>query len=252
MAKVKKNTAPLSMDEGRHRAVLSRLLAYTLGTEKAAQSAMKLLDVFGNIAKIIKTPAKSLEQLGGLDPASAQLVALVGDAAQAALEDQAADIHRIYDTDSAVAAMSPRFMGRTTEAVGLLILDARGGVQYNNIVYEGGISEVPIYVRRLVQLCIEFDAESVLMAHNHPSGVPYPSRNDIVSSRKVELALRGIDVNMVDHLIFAQTDYFSFAESGLWEEGKEKSETFFRRELELSRYQEQQYLRKARESKTGK
>ena len=74
---------------------------------------------------------------------------------------------------------------------------------------------MPLYVRRLVRLCIDYDADSFLLAHNHISGSVQPSKQDILTTKQLELALGCIQVRLRDHIILTERDQFSFFESGL-------------------------------------
>ncbi len=154
------------------------------------------------------------------------------------MEDSSRDLKHVYDTDSAVELFRPKFLGRTTEAVCLMLLDGRGRLLYNDFIAEGAISAVPIYIRPLLQLCIRYDAQHVLLAHNHPSGNAAASQNDIVATRQVEMALESIDATLNDHIIFAGDDYHSFAKSGwLW---TAKREVRRQRQEELQAAREQE------------
>lgn len=111
-------------------------------------------------------------------------------------------------------------------------------------VSEGSISAVPVYIRRLLQLCIRYDAQHVLLAHNHPSGNAAASQNDIVATRQVEMALESIDATLNDHIIFAGDDYHSFAKSGWLWTAKREVRRQRQEELQASREEEREILRR--------
>ena len=119
------------------------------------------------------------------------------------------------DKQTAVELFLPMYLGRRTEAVGVLLLDSGKRAIYKGIVCEGAVSAVPLYVRRLVRLCIDYDADSFLLAHNHISGSVQPSKQDILTTKQLELALGCIQVRLRDHIILTERDQFSFFESGL-------------------------------------
>ena len=141
----------------------------------------------------------------------------------------------------------PKFLGRSTEAVGLMLLDGRGRLLYNDILAEGSISSVPIYIRRLLQLCISYDAQNVMLAHNHPSGNAAASRNDIVATRQVEMALESVDATLNDHIIFAGEDTLSFAKSGWLAAVKQEVHARRQEELNAAREQERSVLKRSLE-----
>ena len=115
----------------------------------------------------------------------------------------------------AFAAVQNKFFGRKTEIVVLLILDSKGYLKYMGIVNEGSVHGVPIYIRQIARLCLLYDADAVYLAHNHPSGNCTPSRQDIQTTKEIELALSGIDVILSDHFIFTDEDYLSMRATGV-------------------------------------
>lgn len=242
--RVPRQAAPAAEKE--HCALLAKALSCVLPKSEARWAAAELVRKYGSLSHVLAVPPQEIQAALGLKAEAAQLLALLAEISRAALEDQAAGIRRIFDTESAVVAMRPLFVGRRKEAIGFMVLDGRGRVLFNDIVIEGEVSEVPLYVRRLVQLCIEYDATTAIMAHNHPSGNPLPSRNDIVATRQVDLALRGIRVAMLDHIIYADEAYFTFSGTQVWKDTQASVQDYFRQQLELARAQEQEYLQKGR------
>ena len=112
---------------------------------------------------------------------------------------------------------------------GLLCLEIQGLFHYSVDI---------IYIRPLLQLCIRYDAQHVLLAHNHPSGNAAASRNDITATRQVEMALESIEATLNDHIIFAGEDTLSFAQCGWLGQIKEEVRDYRREELQAAREQE--------------
>ena len=122
------------------------------------------------------------------------------------------------------------------------MLDSRGSQLYNDVLSEGSVSAVPIYIRRLLQLCILYDAQHVMLAHNHPSGNAAASRNDITATHQIELALESFDATLNDHIIFAGEDFNSFFRNGWLDLVKEEVRGYRRQELESARRKEREIL----------
>lgn len=244
MARTRKRSAGPSAMELRQRAVLGKLLSCLLPPETAARAAGELLEVFGSLSEVLVAPEKELLEIAGMNSPAARLLGATAEAARETLEDQASGLRRVYDTESAASVLFPKLAGRKTEAVVLLLLDGQKRVIYNNIVCEGAISEVPMYIRKIVSLCIDHDAAFALLAHNHPSGQAMPSRNDVVVTRQVELALESVQVPLSDHLVFGSNGCFSFAASDAWNQGRMDMWDFQREQLEIARAMEREYLEK--------
>ena len=243
MKKKKEEGGPASLEETHYRTLLQEALSFVLPERQAERFTAMLLERFGSFAGVFLAPEEELAALLG-ERRAPRYLRLTTELARAYLEDSSRDLKHVYDTDSAVELFRPKLLGRTTEAVCLMLLDGRGRILYNDILSEGAVSAVPIYIRRLLQLCIAYDAQNVLLAHNHPSGNAAASQNDIVATRQVEMALESIDATLNDHIIFAGDDYHSFAKSGWLWTAKREVRRQRQEELQASREEEREILRR--------
>ena len=246
-----------SPGEKRRLALLREVLEYALPPDRAEEALAGMLDALGSFGGVVAAPEAELARAPGMDPRAAHFLRVALDLAKACMEDEAERLKRVMDTRSAVELVRPKFVGRKTEAVGLMLLDSRKGLLYNGILNEGSIGAVPVYIRRLVGLCIQHDAQSVLLAHNHPSGQALPSREDIVVTRQVQAALMSIDAALQDHIIFAGEDVMSFRDCGLLASSAARLMEERREELDAAREQAEELAwrerqPKARGGKAGK
>ena len=114
----------------------------------------------------------------------------------------------------------PYFIGRQKETVFLLCLNANCNVISCREVGEGDINAAVISPRRVVEIALAEKASTVVLAHNHPSGVAVPSHEDVVVTQRLAVALAAVDVVLVDHLIVADDDYVSLVQSGYYRPGE--------------------------------
>ena len=243
MKKKKEEGGPASLEETHYRTLLQEALSFVLPERQAQRFTAMLLERFGSFAGVFLAPEEELAALLG-EKRAPRYLRLTTELARAYLEDSSRDLKHVYDTDSAVELFRPKLLGRTTEAVCLMLLDGQARLLYNDILSEGSISAVPVYIRRLLQLCIRYDAQHVLLAHNLPRGDAAPSQNDIVATRQVEMALESIDATLNDHIIFAGDDYHSFAKSGWLWTAKREVRRQRQEELQASREEEREILRR--------
>ncbi len=243
MKKKKEEGGLASLEETHYRTLLQEALSFVLPERQAERFTAMLLERFGSFAGVFLAPEEELAALLG-ERRAPRYLRLTTELARAYLEDSSRDLKHVYDTDSAVELFRPKLLGRTTEAVCLMLLDGQARLLYNDILSEGSISAVPVYIRRLLQLCIRYDAQHVLLAHNHPSGNAAASQNDIVATRQVEMALESIDATLNDHIIFAGDDYHSFAKSGWLWTAKREVRRQRQEELQASREEEREILRR--------
>ena len=101
------------------------------------------------------------------------------------------------------------------EVFGLILADTRGHVIECVELFRGTIDGASVYPREVVKLVLEKQAASVVIFHNHPSGVKDQSHADEAITRRIRDCLAMIDVRVLDHLIIGGPDVLSFAESGL-------------------------------------
>lgn len=224
-----------SAGERRRLALLREALEYVLPEEEAERAVNGMLKALGSFGAMVTAPEKELARIPSMTPGSARFMKLILDLAKACMEDQAELLMRVTDTRSAMELFRPKFIGRKTEAVCLMLLDGRMRLLYNDVLNEGSIGAVPVYIRRLVRLCIEHDAQMAVLAHNHPSGRAIPSQEDIVVTKQVQAALMSIDASLLDHIIFAGEDVLSFQECGLLQTGAAQITRERREEMEDAR-----------------
>lgn len=214
MANRKKPISGESPEEEKRRKVLQETLSYVLPAGEAERTCKQLLDTLGSFDGIFCAPEEALREIPGLGEEPARFFRLVIELSQAYLEERSWNLQRIYDTPSAVEMFRPKFLGRKTEAVCLMLLDGRGRMIYNDIICEGSFSEVPLYLRQVLRLCIEYQVDEVFLAHNHPSGVAFPSPEDIVATTQIQTALDSIGICFADHIIAADGDFVSMRQDG--------------------------------------
>ena len=80
---------------------------------------------------------------------------------------------------------------------------------------EGSVNYASVPIRRCVEMALEDGATSVILAHNHPSGLAVPSNDDIATTRRLAMALSAVEIQLVDHIVVADDDYVSMVQSGI-------------------------------------
>jgi DNA repair protein RadC len=101
------------------------------------------------------------------------------------------------------------------EVFAALFLDNRHRLIRYEEMFRGTIDGASVHPREVVKAALQHNAAALILAHNHPSGVPEPSRADEALTRRLREALGLIDVRVLDHVIVGGTDTTSFAELGL-------------------------------------
>lgn len=181
----------------------------------AERAAAVLLDRSSGLADVLDTPPEFLAEVPGITPRTASLLAAYPDIFRRYQESKDQPRDRILDTQTAFHAVRNKFYGRKEEIMVLLILDSKGFLRYMGIIAEGLTHSVPLYIREIIRLCLAYKADTIYIAHNHPSGSCTPSVQDIACTKEIEWALSSIDVILSDHFIFTDEDFLSMRSSGI-------------------------------------
>jgi DNA repair protein RadC len=103
----------------------------------------------------------------------------------------------------------------TREQLRLLFLNRKNHLIADEVQQQGTIDHTPVYVREVIKRALELGAGAIILVHNHPSGDPTPSKDDIVMTRAVAEAARAVGLVLHDHLVIGKGRHTSFKEAGL-------------------------------------
>ncbi len=106
------------------------------------------------------------------------------------------------------------FPQRCREKVLMICLDAKCKVLCLKTICEGSVNSASVDIRRIVELALYAKATSVILAHNHTSGIALPSGDDEITTRGVATALKAVGITLSDHIIVADGDFVSMAQNG--------------------------------------
>lgn len=101
------------------------------------------------------------------------------------------------------------------ESFYIVLLDAANKVKGFARISQGGINGTPADMRLIAKYAIESLATAIIVTHNHPSGNTTPSRTDETLTHNIEKAMKLFDIKLIDHIIMADNNYFSFADNGI-------------------------------------
>ena len=196
--------------------LLALLLRSGIPGKNALQMGQELVDTFGGIAGLLHTGHEALRSIKGLGPAKrAELVAVL-ELARRALTQELKD-KPLFSTPQAVRDYLQLQLGsRPHEIFAVLFLDAQHRLIALEELFRGTLTQTSVYPREVVVRALALQAGSVVLAHNHPSGEPRPSRADEALTQTLKAALALVDVRVLDHFIVTSTQAVSMAELGLF------------------------------------
>ena len=193
---------------------LELLLFYAIPQRDTNPIAHALLDRFGSLSRVLEAAPEELEKVPGISAHSATLLTLVTALGRYYQVDCAQRVECLTTLDACGAYLVPYFFGRVRETVFLLCMDAKCKVLCCREVGEGSVNSASISVRKIVETALNAGATTVVLAHNHPSGVALPSVEDVQTTRRVAAALAAVEIHLADHMVVSDGDYVSMVQSG--------------------------------------
>lgn len=195
------------------------LLALVIGRgipKKSVMSiAQELLVRFGNVRAISHATIEELSQIKGIGLAkAAQLKACFELGKREELEPELKNFN-IKDPESVVKAIRASIKDKAKEHFKLILLNPRNKIIGISTISIGTLNASLVHPREVFKDAIMHSAASVVLAHNHPSGDPEPSEDDLTITKRLIEAGKILGIEVMDHIIIAKNGFFSFKEKGL-------------------------------------
>ena len=194
---------------------LELLLFYAIPRRDTNETAHRLLERFGSLDGVFSATLEELKEVEGIGENAAALLTLIPEIMKKSRVSRAHEIRQIRSSDDAGAYLLPYFLNEREEVVYLLCLDAKRCVISCPEVGRGVVNSVNTGIRRIVERALKARACSVILAHNHPDGIALPSREDEMFTRALFNALETVSIRLEDHIIVAEDDYTSMADTCL-------------------------------------
>lgn len=192
--------------------LLELLLRFT--GDGAGERAEAVLARFPNIAAVMEADTEALSAVSGLSENDVLLLRLVPELHRRYFLSRTQTEERLTDSAAFGRYLLPYFYGARDEMVYLLSLDAAGKVLNCRLLGHGSVNSANVPARRLVQEALGTNATAVVLAHNHPSGIALPSKEDVELTLRLRDALDVMDILLLDHIVVADDDFVSMRDSG--------------------------------------
>ncbi|MBR6594458.1 MAG: DNA repair protein RadC [Clostridia bacterium] len=193
--------------------ILEMVLFYSIPRMDTNEIAHRLIDRFGSVAGVFDAPESELLKVDGIGERSAAFLKMIPQLARYYMTEKAED-KIITSSRDAGEYLLPRYIGRTTEAVMVICLDNKNKVISTQVVHEGNVNTAEISIQAIATAALGCNATSVIVAHNHPGGLSLPSNEDIKTTEVLCRTLSALNIKVLDHIIIADNDFVSLADSG--------------------------------------
>ena len=211
--RLKKRFQEEGLDHFHPHEVLELFLFYCLPRRDTNVLGHELIRQFGSLSGVLQAPRDELAKVPGIGKEAANFLSLIAQLERYYQQHQNDDV--ILSTlNDCGNYLKNCFLHRRNETVMMLCLDAKCKVICCKEVGEGSVNSAAVPIRRIVELALGVNATSVILAHNHPSGLAFPSDADVQTTRRLALALDAVEIVLADHIIVADDDFVSLRQSG--------------------------------------
>ena len=195
---------------------LELLLYYAIPRRDTNPIAHALMERYGSLSAVLEAPVEDLRKVEGVGESTAILLRLVPQLYRRARLAGARDTV-LNSTERTGRYLLELFAGLNREVLYQLCLDQKGKLLACKRLSEGSANSTEVNIRLLAENAILTSASAVILAHNHPSGIALPSQDDFNTTEYARAALRTVGVVLLDHIIVADGDFVSMADSGFLE-----------------------------------
>ncbi len=195
--------------------LLEMVLFLALPRRDTKPLARQLLTQFDSFSNVIAAPAEALMAVEGLKEAGVAALKTVQAAALRLARAEVMARPILNNWDVLMDYLNAVMARERVEQFRVLFLDSRNRVLADEAQARGTVNHTPVYPREVVKRALELHATAIILVHNHPSGDPSPSRDDLEMTREVKTAAAALSIVLHDHVIIGNGRWLSFRREGL-------------------------------------
>lgn len=198
----------------------AELIAILIGSGSRNESAVELskrilASVDNNLNTLGKQSLQQLMSFKGIGEAKAITIAAAMELGRRRRDEEGVDLKKITSSRAVFEIMQPIIGELPHEEFWILYLNNSNKVTYKAQLSKGGITGTIVDVRLVFKMALEQNATGIILVHNHPSGTLQASEPDKQITRQLKAAGHSLSINVLDHVIVTEKDYYSFADSGI-------------------------------------
>ena len=191
------------------------IVLFALPRRDTKPLARALLSRFGSFARVIAAPVQDLLTVEGLGEAGVAALKSVQAAALRLLRAEVIDQPVLSNWDRLMAYLGAELSRERVEQFRVLFLDNRNHLLADEAQQRGTVNHTPVYPREVAKRALELHATALILVHNHPSGDPTPSRDDIAMTLQIKAAATALSIVLHDHIVVGNGRWLSFRKEGL-------------------------------------
>ncbi len=194
--------------------VIEMLLALATPRRDCKDIAKEALSRFKTLQGVLEAPPASLQEVKGIGPTNVFGIKLIQAVADRYLEKRISQKDILSHSKALYDYLYYNMRDKSRECFKVVYLDAKNQVLGVETLFEGSLSTTAVYPREVIQSALHHHAAAVIFAHNHPSGDPAPSGDDMAITRKLVFCCDVMGITVHEHIIIGENRYFSFADAG--------------------------------------
>lgn len=195
--------------------LLEYVLTLAIPRRDTKPLAKSLLEEFGDLPTLLAASPAELARVDGLGEGAIAALKFVEACAVRSLARQALARPVMTSFQAVIDYLHARLAHELTEEFRVLFLNNRNILIRDERFGEGTVNQAPVYPREVVKRALELQASALILVHNHPSGDPTPSRDDVQLTRAIADAARPLGISVHDHLVIARSGHASLKAQGL-------------------------------------
>ena len=195
--------------------MLELVLFLALPRRDTKPIARALLARFGSFANAIAAPLNDLRAVDGMGEAGAAALKTIQAAALRLAKAEVIGMPVLNNWDRLMGYLNAVLARERIEHFRILFLDTRNRLLADEAQGRGTVNHTPVYPREVVKRALELNATAIILVHNHPSGDPTPSPDDISMTQEIRQALRAVSIALHDHVIVGNGAWTSLRREGL-------------------------------------
>ncbi|MBV8096976.1 MAG: DNA repair protein RadC [Acetobacteraceae bacterium] len=195
--------------------MLEMVLFLALPRRDTKGIARALLDRFGSFGRVIAAPLQDLRAVEGIGEAGISALKIVQAAAVRLARAEVMNRPVLNNWDRLIDYLNTALARERVEQFRVLFLDNRNRVVADEAQARGTVNHTPVYPREVMKRALELHATAIILVHNHPSGDPTPSREDVEMTREIKRAAQALSIVLHDHVIVGNGRWVSFRREGL-------------------------------------
>jgi DNA repair protein RadC len=194
--------------------LLALLLRTGLRGQPVLMLAQQMLDDFDGLSGLLHAQRRELQRVRGLGPAKQAELLAVLELARRVLAQPLRERPQLGCAQAVMDYLRLQIGSYTHEVFAVLFMDVRHRLIAFEEMFRGTLTQTSVYPREVVLRALHHGCASVVLAHNHPSGVAEPSRADEMLTQTLKSALALVDVQVLDHVVVSATSCVSMAQAG--------------------------------------